>query len=91
MIEAAAERCRSLGTAVGKDTQPGIHEGANQPRPDGSLVIGGVARPDVAVVARLKVGVIGRQRAQPDGRQQPLGNHADDLLPAIPRKDGMRK
>ena len=39
-------------------------------RPDRSLVIGGVARAQVAVVVRLVVGMARRQRAQPDRRQQ---------------------
>ena len=60
------------GGVVGVDLQPGVDERADQPGPDGALVIGGVAGAQVAVVVGLVVRVARRERAQADGRQQAL-------------------
>src|SRR5262249_40912717 len=43
------------------DLEPGVEEGADKPRPDGALVIGRVAGPQVAVIHRLVVGVPRRE------------------------------
>ena len=58
----AVEQPPRAGAVVGMHLQPGVDERADQPGPDGALVIGGVARAQVAVVARLVV-ADGRARA----------------------------
>ena len=44
--------------------------GPDEPPPDGALMIRGIARAQVAEVARLVIGMARRQRAQADGREQ---------------------
>ena len=61
---------RAPRAVVGMHLEPGVDEGADQPAPHRALVIGRVARAQVAVVARLVVGVAGRERAQADRREQ---------------------
>ena len=63
-ISARCRRCRP------GDLEPGVDEGPDQPGPHRALVVGGVARAQVAVVGRLVVGVPGRQRAQAHRREQ---------------------
>ena len=63
--------------------QPRVDERADQPAPHRALVIGGVARAQIAVVLRLVVAMTGRQRAQSDGRQQAIADHVEDRPPAL--------
>src|SRR5919198_3409747 len=46
---------------VGMDLQPGVDERTDEPSPDRALVIGRVARAQIAEVARLVVGIAGRE------------------------------
>src|SRR4051794_3077768 len=50
--------------------EPSVYERADEPSPDSALMVGRVAREKVAVIRRLKVGMIRRERAKPDGRQK---------------------
>ena len=50
---------------------PRVDERADQPGPDRALVVGAVARAQIAVVRRLVVGMSGIERAQADRREQP--------------------
>ena len=54
------------------ELQPGVDEGPDEPAPHRPLVVGGVARAQVAVVPGLVVGMAGGQRAQAHRREQPL-------------------
>src|ERR1044072_7901973 len=64
------------------DSEPGVNERADEPGPDGALMIGRVARLQVAVVGRLELRVVGRERAQADGRQKLLARDFEYRLPA---------
>src|SRR5262245_35733273 len=60
-------RCLPLGrhrSAVHFDVRR--NEGSHQPRPDGSLVISGIAAPDVAFVAWAILRIARREASQPD-------------------------
>src|SRR5262249_32315906 len=57
---------------------PRLHEGAHEPRPDGTLVIGSVALADAALIARRVAGLIRRERAEAEWRQQPSLDGVDD-------------
>ena len=59
LIEKLA-RCFEI---VRVNPQPRIDKWSDEPGPDGPLMIGRIARPQVAVVLRLVVGVIRRQAA----------------------------
>src|SRR5579883_3534415 len=71
--------------------QPGINERPNQPRPDSPLMIGGVARSQVAVIGRLVVRLSRRQRTQAQRRKQTLAYHVHHWMPAILIEDRMRE
>ena len=80
--EAVEARARAR-LVVRLHPQPGVDERTHQPPPHRALVIGGVARAEVAVVLRLVVAMTGRERAQTDRREQPV---ADDVeAPAATR------
>ena len=66
-----------------RHAQPGVHERAHQPGPDGALMIGGVARRGAAFVARRVAGLAGRERAQAERRQQAAFDGVDDAPRAI--------
>ena len=70
------------GAIVRIHLQPGIDKRPDQPRPDSALMIRGIARSQVAVVAGLVIGMSGRQRPQSVGRQQTLLRDRDHALPA---------
>ena len=57
---------------VGIHLQPGIDERTDQPSPNCALMVRGITRAQVAVVARLVIRMAGRERSQPDGCQQAL-------------------
>src|ERR1043165_8796099 len=64
------------------DSEPGVNKRADEPGPDGALMIGRVARLQVAVVGRLELRVVRRERAQADGRQKLLTRDFEHRLPA---------
>src|SRR5580692_4952996 len=70
-------RCLCIaGDAMHSET-----EGAEQPSPDGALVIAAVALPHSTAVARAIGGIAGRQRAQAEGGEQlPLTDPYDAPL-----------
>ena len=82
---------RAPSTSSGIHLQPRVDERTDQPAPHRALVIGRVARAQVAEVARLVVGVAGRERAQADRRQQPIAHDAHHRLPAVARQHRMRQ
>src|SRR5262245_6282157 len=69
--------------------QPGVHEGANQPRPDGTLVIGRVPRPEIPVVLRLVIAMSRGERPQADRSDQPIANDLQHRLPSLAVQDRM--
>ena len=88
---AASPRCasnpdrkpRAACLLVGIGPEPGVDERADQPGPHRPLVIGRVARPQIAEIARFVVRLAGRQRAQPDRGQEPLAHRVDHRAPAL--------
>src|SRR4051812_35065142 len=52
------------------DLPPGVNEWADQPGPDGALMIGAVTRTQVAAVDRAIIGMIRRERTQADPRDE---------------------
>src|SRR5215204_1461568 len=81
MREEAFEEAARARAVFRVDFEPRVHERADEPAPDRPLMIGRVARLQVAVVGRLKVWMVGRERAQPRRRQKLLPHHLDDRLP----------
>src|ERR1043165_4664247 len=71
------------------DSEPGVNERADEPGPDRALMIGRVARLQVAVVGRLELRVFGRERAQADGRQKLRARDFEHRLPARLVEHGM--
>ena len=63
--------------------QPGIDKRPDQPGPDRSLMIGGVARLQVAMVILFVIGIVRRKRAQPDRREQLAFDDLEHALPAF--------
>src|SRR5207302_5285451 len=89
-LEASEETAR-LFQLVRMDLEPGIDKGTDQPGPYRALVIGRVAGAQIAKIARLEIGFVGRQRAQSEWRQQFGFDRVDDLRPALPVEHRMRK
>ena len=87
MFDQAVEQAAGAGGVVRVHLEPGVDVRADQPRPDGALMVGGVARPQVAVVAGLVIGVARRQRPQADRRQQPLANDVEHRRPPLGVED----
>src|SRR5262245_53011978 len=56
---------------------PGLHKRADEPGPDGALVVGSVALPDAALVARCVAGLIRREGPEAERRQQPCLHGVD--------------
>ena len=78
----ASRKPRAPCAVVGVYLEPGVDKWADQPGPHRSLVIGRVAGAQVSEIARLEIGLAGRQRAQADRRQQPLADDIQHRLPA---------
>src|SRR3954470_4955490 len=64
-LEPGQEAARAL-LVVGMGAQPWVDERADQPGPYRPLMIGRVARPQVAEIARLVIRLARRQRTQPN-------------------------
>src|SRR3954470_2241707 len=73
MRDETVQEMPGLRRISGVDAQPGVHVRADEPAPDRPLVIGGVAGPQIAVVAGLVLRMAWGQRAQAHGSEQPLG------------------
>src|SRR4051794_10499178 len=71
--------------------QPGVNKGSDQPRPDRPLVIGGIARAQIAEILGFVIGMAWRQRTQSHGREQSLANHLHDRRPAPWIQNRMRQ
>ena len=75
-----------VGAAV--HPQPGLHERAQEPRPDGALVIGAVALDHPPFVMRPVAGFPRRQRAQAERRQQLPRDGVHDRRGALTLEQG---
>src|SRR2546426_6783512 len=82
-------RARAPARSSGKTFKPCVDERADQPCPDGALVIGCVARSQVAKVFRLIIRVIAAKRAQSDRSEQPISDNVEDRPPAFLFQNGM--
>ena len=82
----AVEEAPRARAVLGMHLEPRVDERADEPRPDGALVIRGIARAEIAVVGRLEVGMIGRERAQADGRHELRARDVDHRAPSAPRR-----
>ena len=78
----SVEEVQRAGIVVRMDAEPCVDERSDEPRPHGALVIGRIARAQVAVVRLLVIRMIGRQRAQSVRSQQLLLHDIEDALPA---------
>src|SRR5207244_10503020 len=59
--------CFGCGAA---DADPRLDEWTNEPRPDGALMVNGIALARAALVVRCITRLAGSERAQPDRRKQ---------------------
>ena len=84
-------RLRAGSFRVAVHAQPRLDEGAHQPGPDGSLVIGAVARERRAFVVRDVAGLAGRQRPQSERRQQPMLDRLDHASGTIRIEQPLRQ
>src|SRR4051812_6756693 len=71
------------------DLDPGIDERPDQPTPDRPLMISRVARPQVAIILRLVIGMPWRQGAETERSKQTLPHHLNDRLPSGAVQHGM--
>src|SRR4051812_45556142 len=71
-----------LPVLAGMDLEPGIDERPDQPRPDRSLVVGAIARPQVAGIKRFVIRMFRRERTKTDRRDQLLFRDIDHRFPA---------
>lgn len=78
----AVEKMESAVVVAGMHFQPGIDERSDEPGPHRSLVVRRIARPQIAVVRRLVVGMVLGQRPQAEGREQLVSHDLDDTLPS---------
>ena len=81
----------ALLATIGVDAQPGIRERSDQPGPDRPLMIGSVARTQVAVILRFIIRMSGSQRPQSERGQQTILDGVQHGLPMFRSKDGMRQ
>jgi hypothetical protein len=70
---------------------PSVEEWANEPRPDGPLVICEIARPQVTEILGLIVRVTRRQRPQSIWSEQLIMHDVDDRLPILLVQNRMRQ
>ena len=66
-VEAVEKRCEGR-RIVGIGSSPRIEEGADKPCPYGSLMVGSIAGPEIAIVFFFVVIVSWRKRPQTDRR-----------------------
>ena len=85
----AVQQALGSSVVVWVDLEPRINERTNEPGPDRALVISCVAGAQVAVVTRLVIRMVRRQRPQADRREQALLHDLEHRLPARWGKDGM--
>src|SRR5436309_7771639 len=77
-VEKAAARLGDHLRRSAADADPRLDERAHEPRPDGALVVRGVALADAAFVARRVRRLVGRERAEPERSEQPPLDGIDD-------------
>src|SRR5262249_13422910 len=71
------------------DLEPGVEERTDEPGPHGSLVVGGIARTQIAIVLRFVVGMTRRQGTQTHRREQTLPDYLQYRLPTVLFQDSM--
>ena len=76
---------------VGIDAQPCIDKGSDEPGPDGALVVGRIAGPQVAVVLRFEIRVAGDEASQSDRCQQMVLHHIEYAFPSSGFQHRMRQ
>ncbi len=87
--ETLASFCHDFGRHAA-DFHPGFDEGAEQPGPDGALVVGTVALAHAATVIRDVGGMAALERAQADGGPELALDGVDDLSGALGGAQGER-
>src|SRR5947199_10391327 len=70
MLREAFEKFACCGTIVRMHFEPRVNKWANEPGPDRALMIRAVARPQVAAVNWFVIGIVRRERAEANGRDQ---------------------
>src|SRR5262245_16582933 len=78
----AVEESASAGAVFRVHLEPGIDEGTDEPRPDGALMVRGVPCPEIAVIGRLEIGMVQRERAKPERRHELVPRDVDHRLPS---------
>ena len=63
--------------------EPGVNERTDKPGPDRALMIRAVARSQVTAVNWFVIGIIGRERAESNWRDQFFFGHFHDRSPAL--------
>src|SRR6185369_12269461 len=91
--ERRQESCAGLRLRLARaaaDADPGVDERAQEPRPDGALMIRGVALADAALVVRRVVGRARREGAEADRRLEACldGVHDPACLLAFDDREG---
>src|SRR2546423_3514456 len=71
--------------------QPRFDEGADEPWPDGALMIAGIARRHASAVVGDVTRLVRRKRAQPERRQEPRFNAIDNLACLVVRQEHERQ
>src|SRR5260221_4225502 len=69
---------RAVCDVVAVHAEPGVDEGADEPRPDRALMIGAIASRDAAFATRLVGGIASRKRAQAHWREEFALDGRDD-------------
>src|SRR3989442_3955585 len=82
-LEEASAR-RGLGVrGAAPDAEPRLNERTHEPRPDRALMVRAVALADAAVVTWRVSRLVGRERAEAEGRQQSRLDGIDDAAGAL--------
>lgn len=76
-----AQKLSGMVDIVVVHLQPGINKRADQPRPNGALVVRSISRVQVSEKLALVIRMAWRKGTQADGRQQFLFNNVHGALP----------
>ncbi len=83
------EKFTRRGSIVRMDFQPRVDERPDQPRPNRALMVGAIARAQIASVNRFVFRIVWRERAQTERREQFFFHNVDDRLPTFRIEDRM--
>src|SRR5258706_8078771 len=78
---------RAVCDVVAVHVEPGVDEGADEPRPDRALMIGAIALCDATFATRLVGGIALRKRAQAQRREEFALDGRDDRARHLPLHD----